>query len=90
MCCQQSKSQLDLFAPLDFTNKQARHDYERQVNQQIGRLIRTLRRKHGITQKQLGEMLDVTYQQIQKYENGKSGISVGKLSITLKNLYLEN
>ena len=60
MCCQQSKSQLDLFAPLDFTNKQARHDYERQVNQQIGRLIRTLRRKHGITQKQLGEMLDVT------------------------------
>lgn len=90
MCCQQSKSQLDLFAPLDFTNKQARHDYERQVNQQIGRLIRTLRRKHGITQKQLGEMLDVTYQQIQKYENGKSGISVGKLSIILKNLYLEN
>ncbi|MBL8686428.1 MAG: helix-turn-helix transcriptional regulator [Alphaproteobacteria bacterium] len=88
MCCQQSKSQLDLFAPLDFTNKQARHDYERQVNQQVGNLIRTLRRKHGITQKQLGEMLGVTYQQIQKYEAGRSGISVGCFNLILKVLMM--
>lgn len=78
---------LDLFAPIDFTNKQARHDYERQVNQQIGLLIRTLRRKQGLTQKDLGEMLGVTYQQIQKYERGKSNVNASKLLILLEILY---
>ncbi len=86
VCQHQPESQLELFAPFDFTNKQARHDYERQVNQQIGILIRSLRRKHGLTQKQLGEVLGVSYQQIQKYECGKSSINIGKFSIFIKNL----
>lgn len=87
LCLQEIYFQLDLFEPFDFTNKQAMTDYERHVNQQIGILIRTLRRKQGLTQKTLGQMLGVTYQQIQKYEAGRSTISVGKLSIILKNLH---
>lgn len=79
MCQQQPKIQLDLFHPLDFTNKQAMRDYERRVNQQIGALIRALRRKRGLTQKQLADLLGLTYQQIQKYEYGTSSITVGRL-----------
>lgn len=84
MCYQPSGQQRDLFEPLDFSNKQAMADYERQINQQIGIFIRTLRRQHGLTQKALGDMLGVTYQQIQKYEHGKSSISIGKLFLSLK------
>ena len=69
---------------LDFSNKQVRRDYGRQLNQQIGIFIRTLRRQHGLTQKALGEMLGLTYQQIQKYEHGKSSISIGKLFLGLR------
>lgn len=87
MCHQQFKSQLDLFDPPDFSNKQARHNYERQVNQQIGTFIRTLRRQRGLTQKALGEMLGVTYQQIQKYESGRGSLSIGKFSIFIKTMH---
>ena len=69
---------------LDFSNKQVRRDYGRQLNQQIGTLIRTLRRQHGLTQKVLGEMLGLTYQQIQKYAARKSSMSVGKLALSLR------
>ena len=84
MCQQQLGLQLDLFDPFDFRNNKSRQDYERYVNQQIGILIRTLRRQHGLTQKALGDMIGVTYQQIQKYESGKSSINVGKLFLSLK------
>lgn len=91
MCYQPSGQQRDLFEPLDFSNKQAMADYERQINQQIGIFIRTLRRQHGLTQKALGDMIGVTYQQIQKYEAGKSSMSVGKLALILRAMdYLLN
>ncbi|MCL4491959.1 MAG: helix-turn-helix domain-containing protein [Nitrospirae bacterium] len=44
-----------------------------------GELIRELRRAKGISQMKLAEMLDVSYQQIQKYEKGVSSISVERL-----------
>lgn len=84
MCQQQLGLQLDLFDPFDFRNNKSRQDYERYVNKQIGALIRTLRRQHGLTQKALGDMLGLTYQQIQKYEHGKSSISIGKLFLGLR------
>ncbi|MBL0338305.1 MAG: hypothetical protein IPP67_03780 [Rhodospirillaceae bacterium] len=51
-------------------------DYEQQINQQIGILIRTLRRQHGPYPKALGDMIGVTYQQIQNMSAGKSSMSV--------------
>ena len=45
----------------------------------IGSKIKQLREERGITQTKLAEMINLSYQQIQKYENGKSQISVNKL-----------
>jgi transcriptional regulator with XRE-family HTH domain len=48
-------------------------------NRLIGEIIRRYRLKAGLSQMRLAELLGVTYQQIQKYESGKSGISVERL-----------
>lgn len=41
----------------------------------IGRKLRYLRLLNGLTQKQLGSMLGVSFQQIQKYEHGRNHLS---------------
>lgn len=46
---------------------------------EIGKRVRALRLQRGMTQVKLGAMLDVTFQQIQKYENGANRISAGRL-----------
>jgi two-component system response regulator len=46
---------------------------------QIGRKIREKRREAGFTLEQISKIVHVTYQQIQKYENGQSRIPVEKL-----------
>jgi transcriptional regulator with XRE-family HTH domain len=45
----------------------------------LGRLIRELRKTRGMSQMKLAEELDVTYQQVQKYENGTTKVSVSRL-----------
>ncbi len=45
----------------------------------IGSLIRQLRKASGMSQKALSERIGVSYQQVQKYENGTSRITVGRL-----------
>ncbi len=45
----------------------------------LGVLIKSARRKAGMSQMRLAEWLGVTYQQVQKYEAGKSNISVTRL-----------
>lgn len=47
--------------------------------QEIGRRIKAVREDMGISQTKLGDWIDVSYQQIQKYENGTSTLSVEKL-----------
>ncbi|HDH01481.1 MAG TPA: XRE family transcriptional regulator [Nitrospirae bacterium] len=50
------------------------------VNKKIlGALIRAARKRKGISQMKLAECIGVTYQQIQKYESGKSEVSVTRL-----------
>lgn len=46
----------------------------------IGQKIKQLRKEHGLTQTKLAEKLGLSYQQIQKYENGESQISVVRLA----------
>jgi len=50
-------------------------DVDRHVGQRL-RLRRTLR---GLSQAKLGEAVNVTFQQIQKYENGMNRVSAGRL-----------
>ncbi len=45
----------------------------------LGNAIRKKRKESKLTQKQLAAIVGITYQQIQKYESGNSGISVDML-----------
>jgi transcriptional regulator with XRE-family HTH domain len=45
-----------------------------------GQRIRTRRLFKGMTQTQLGDEIGVTFQQVQKYENGADRISITRLS----------
>lgn len=49
------------------------------VDLHVGRRLRQLRRQRGLTQARLAERLDLTFQQIQKYERGANRISASKL-----------
>jgi transcriptional regulator with XRE-family HTH domain len=57
-------------------NKQRTH--ERDI--QVGRRIRLTRLKKGMTQAKLGDLVGVTFQQIQKYERGLNGLSIERLN----------
>ncbi len=48
-------------------------------NTEIGKRIKAIREDMGISQTILGNLVGVSYQQIQKYENGRSTISAEKL-----------
>jgi transcriptional regulator with XRE-family HTH domain len=49
------------------------------VDAYIGARMRERRRALGITQESLGELLGVTFQQIQKYESGRNRVSAARL-----------
>ena len=46
---------------------------------EIAKRVRTLRLQRGMSQTELGAVLDVTFQQVQKYETGSNRISAGRL-----------
>ena len=45
----------------------------------IGERLRARRAELGLTQAQLGAAVGLSYQQIQKYENGSNQIAIGRL-----------
>jgi transcriptional regulator with XRE-family HTH domain len=49
------------------------------IDQEVGRLLRAARLRKGFSQPRLGDALDLTFQQIQKYEKGKNRVSVSRL-----------
>ena len=49
------------------------------VDVHIGMRMRMYRTLHGLSQEKLAKKLDVTFQQVQKYEKGTSRISAGRL-----------
>ncbi len=50
-------------------------DYDKE----IGIRLRALRKLHNFTQEALSQQLDITFQQVQKYEQGTNRISAGKI-----------
>ena len=46
----------------------------------VGRNIRICRLQRGLSQSGLGRQIGVTFQQIQKYENGTNRVGAGRLS----------
>jgi transcriptional regulator with XRE-family HTH domain len=49
------------------------------ADHRIARRVRDLRLERGISQHQLARALDVSFQQIQKYERGQNRITAGRL-----------
>lgn len=49
------------------------------VDKHVGTCIRERRRELQISQQEISEILGVSYQQLQKYENGSNRISAGRL-----------
>lgn len=49
------------------------------VDAHIGLRLRTRRSMLGLTQEKLAELLGITFQQVQKYENGQNRISASRL-----------
>lgn len=49
------------------------------IDVEIGSRVRMRRMSIGMSQEKLGEMLGLTFQQVQKYEKGSNRISVGRL-----------
>ncbi len=49
------------------------------INVFIGRRIKALRKRAGLSQSQLAEAIGVTYQQVQKYEKGSTALTVERL-----------
>jgi DNA-binding XRE family transcriptional regulator len=47
---------------------------------EVGRRVRTQRLSKRLSQTALGQMIGVTFQQVQKYENGINRIGAGRLS----------
>jgi transcriptional regulator with XRE-family HTH domain len=56
------------------------NDIGKIINRQIGARLRNARTMRGLSQKKLGHALGVTFQQVQKYENGSNGLAAAKLS----------
>jgi transcriptional regulator with XRE-family HTH domain len=52
---------------------------EQKLSNEIGQRVRQVRLMRGMSQEKLGEAVGITFQQIQKYENGKNRISAAKL-----------
>ena len=50
------------------------------IDKKIGSVIRMRRLKLGLTQADLGNALSVTFQQIQKYENGTNAVASTRIS----------
>lgn len=51
-------------------------DYD---NKQVGRKVRELRLQRGYTQAQLGQLVNLTWQQVQRYESGRATFNVPRL-----------
>ncbi|MCB8819248.1 helix-turn-helix domain-containing protein [Microvirga rosea] len=49
------------------------------IDKEIGSRVRMRRISVGMSQEKLGDMLGLTFQQVQKYEKGTNRISVGRL-----------
>ncbi|MCG7392781.1 helix-turn-helix domain-containing protein [Microvirga sp. ACRRW] len=59
------------------------------IDKEVGTRVRVRRISIGMSQEKLGEMLGLTFQQVQKYEKGMNRISVGRLVDIAKILGVE-
>jgi transcriptional regulator with XRE-family HTH domain len=56
------------------------------IDKRIGAKIQELRLASGLSRQQLGDLIAVTHQQLQKYEKGTNRVSAGRLAVIAKHL----
>jgi len=66
--------------------KDNNYNYIKEVDKSIGNKIYSLRLAKGLSRKQLAASINVTHQQLQKYEKGTNRISIGRLLLISKAL----
>lgn len=57
------------------------NEEHKQINQTLAKNFKYLRKKHNLTQAQIGLILNVTFQQVQKYEKGINRIPASSLFV---------
>ncbi|MFC1659300.1 helix-turn-helix domain-containing protein [Pseudomonadota bacterium] len=62
---------------------------ETKINEYIGKRLKEKREQMGVTQKRLGKSAGISFQQIQKYENGTNRIPAENLVIFSQFLFTE-
>ena len=67
----------------------SQHNRITEIDKLIGNKIYQLRLGHGMSRRELGEKLDVTHQQVAKYERGHNRVSAGKLFLIAKVLQVD-
>jgi transcriptional regulator with XRE-family HTH domain len=58
-----------------------RSEKEKQINAVVGSNLKWIRRDKGLSQSEIGKLLEVAFQQVQKYEKNVNVISAPKLKI---------
>ena len=62
------------------------HRHTTSIDIEIGKNLRRIRKQLKRSQKEIATILGITFQQIQKYENGRNRLSAGNLYILHKTL----
>lgn len=63
-----------------------KNDFTDKVDYEVGRRVLELRKSMGWSREQLARKIDVTHQQLQKYEKATNRISAGRLAAVAKAL----
>ncbi|MDJ0683489.1 MAG: helix-turn-helix transcriptional regulator [Alphaproteobacteria bacterium] len=66
------------------TNKDAINRLCAAHDRAVGQRLKALRKERRLSQTAIAEALGVSFQQYQKYENGKNRISAGRLHVCAK------
>lgn len=62
------------------------NEYTEKLNKYMGKKLQQIRLSRGLSRLQLGNLVDVSGQQIHKYEIGSNCISIARLSLISKAL----
>lgn len=66
-------------ATIDYGDQDKKKGRAQDIDKHIGERLKQIRKQKGMTQEDLAEKLGISFQQIQKYENGKNRISFSNM-----------
>jgi transcriptional regulator with XRE-family HTH domain len=58
----------------------------KEIDARLGEGLRNVRQRHGLTQGEVGDIIGVSFQQVQKYEKGINRMSAARLYVLARYL----